>query len=138
MRRCSLRTPNGVVGTIEVGNTIPAQGTDGEWKLAGRDAIFTIRDDTLRLVTRFGRGDRARSGPEPIALTALRDAPRSLAAGRAAADQRGGLRPCGRPHRPGLRPGRSGHGLTNIAPPIRVLSQECADNAPSGGRGLVR
>ena len=50
-----LRSASGVLGTIEVGNTVPYAGTDGEWKVAGRDAIVVLHhDDTLRLITREG------------------------------------------------------------------------------------
>src|SRR5262245_16302674 len=43
-----LRTPAGVLGTIEVGNTFPAQGADGDWKLSGRDALLIQRDGVVR------------------------------------------------------------------------------------------
>jgi len=33
----------GILGTIEVGNTFPRAGTDGEWKIAWRDAILILR-----------------------------------------------------------------------------------------------
>jgi predicted dehydrogenase len=69
-----VRSASGVLGTIEVGNGFPSDGTDGEWKIAGRDAIFTMKDDTLRLVTRSGEETAPGQAPEPIALTALRDA----------------------------------------------------------------
>ena len=69
-----VRSTSGVLGTIEVGNGFPRDGTDGEWKIAGRDAIFTMKDDTLRLVTRSGEETAPGQAPEPIALTALRDA----------------------------------------------------------------
>jgi predicted dehydrogenase len=50
-----LRSRSGILGTIEVGNTVPYAGTDGEWKVAGRDAILVLHhDDTLRLITRDG------------------------------------------------------------------------------------
>ena len=50
-----LRSAGGVLGTIEVGNGVPYAGTDGEWKIAGRDAIAVLHhDDTLRLITRDG------------------------------------------------------------------------------------
>src|SRR5689334_12843309 len=50
-----LRSASGILGTIEVGNAVPYAGTDGEWKIAGRDAILILHhDDTLRLITRDG------------------------------------------------------------------------------------
>jgi predicted dehydrogenase len=55
-----LQTAGGVLGTVEVGNTVPFAGSDGEWKIAGRDAILVAyHDDTMRLVTA--------TGEEPIA-----------------------------------------------------------------------
>src|SRR5258708_14529761 len=33
-----LRSTSGILGTVEVGNGFPRDGTDGEWKIAGRDA----------------------------------------------------------------------------------------------------
>jgi predicted dehydrogenase len=35
------RSASGILGTVEVGNGFPRDGTDGEWKIAGRDAIRT-------------------------------------------------------------------------------------------------
>ena len=50
-----LRSESGILGTIEVGNTVPYAGTDGEWKIAGRDAILILHhDDTVRVITRDG------------------------------------------------------------------------------------
>src|SRR5881628_2112188 len=49
-----VRSASGVLGTIEVGNTFPRDGTDGEWKIAGRDAILVLKDSTMRLVTASG------------------------------------------------------------------------------------
>src|SRR5918996_2361506 len=50
-----LRTAGGVLGTIELGNTVPYAGSDSEFKLAGRDAILiAYHDDTLRLITSAG------------------------------------------------------------------------------------
>ncbi len=69
-----LRSTSGVLGTIEVGNTFPRDGTDMEFKLAGRDAILQARDGTLRLETAQGTETEAGEAAEPGALTALRDA----------------------------------------------------------------
>ncbi len=49
-----VRSASGVLGTIEVGNGFPRDGTDGEWKLAGRDAILTMKDGVLKLATAAG------------------------------------------------------------------------------------
>jgi predicted dehydrogenase len=69
-----LRSAGGVLGTIEVGNTFPRLGTDGESKIAWRDAILVLRDDTLRLTTAEGEETASGAPAEPMALTALRDA----------------------------------------------------------------
>lgn len=69
-----LRSASGVLGTIEIGNTFPRVGTDGEWKIAWRDAILLLKDGTLRLITAEGEETAAGEPAEPIALTALRDA----------------------------------------------------------------
>ncbi len=69
-----VRSARGVLGTIEVGNTFPRDGTDGEWKIAGRDAILILRDGTLRLLTAGGEDAMPGEPTEPLALTALRDA----------------------------------------------------------------
>ena len=49
-----LRSTSGVLGTVEVGNAFPRDGTDGEWKIAGRDAILTMKDGALKLVRADG------------------------------------------------------------------------------------
>jgi predicted dehydrogenase len=74
-----LRSSGGILGTIEVGNTFPRDGTDGEWKIAGRDAILVLnlgggQAPALRLITGGGEETMAGEPPEPLALTALRDA----------------------------------------------------------------
>jgi predicted dehydrogenase len=69
-----LRSAGGVLGTIEVGNTFPRVGTDGEWKLAWRDAILTLKDGALKLAT--AEGDEVTPCPENEIryLPAIRDA----------------------------------------------------------------
>ncbi|HEY7648913.1 MAG TPA: Gfo/Idh/MocA family oxidoreductase [Methylomirabilota bacterium] len=69
-----VRSASGILGTIEVGNTFPGDGTDGEWKLAGRDAILRLADGILRLITAGGEETAAGEAHEPLAGTALRDA----------------------------------------------------------------
>jgi len=69
-----VRSASGILGTIEVGNTFPGDGTDGEWKLAGRDAILRLNDGMLRLITAGGEETAAGEADEPLARTALRDA----------------------------------------------------------------
>lgn len=69
-----VRSASGVLGTIEVGNTFPRDGTDGECKIAGRDAILRLADGTLRLVTAHGEETMPGEPDEPLARAALRDA----------------------------------------------------------------
>jgi len=68
-----LRSASGVLGTIEVGNTFPRDGTDGEWKVAWRDAILALKDGVLRLSTASGDETMLGQPEEPPALTAVRD-----------------------------------------------------------------
>ena len=68
-----LRSANGVIGTIEVGNLFPRQGTDGESKLAGRDGIVIEREGTLTLQTHDGATIEPAEPAEPLAKLALRD-----------------------------------------------------------------
>jgi predicted dehydrogenase len=70
-----VRSAGGVLGTIEVGNMNPRTGGDGEWKISGRDALLKVVDDRLmRTITREGDETIDVREPEPLALTALRDA----------------------------------------------------------------
>jgi predicted dehydrogenase len=69
-----LRSASGVLGTVEVGNTVPLDTTDGEWKIAGRDAILRLVDNTMRLVTAEGEDSVPAVPAEPLSLTGLRDA----------------------------------------------------------------
>jgi hypothetical protein len=63
-----------VLGTVEVGNGYPRNGTDGGWKIAGRDAIFLAGDGPARLIDADGDHIVAGEPQEPTARTALRDA----------------------------------------------------------------
>jgi predicted dehydrogenase len=69
-----LRSAGGVLGTIEVGNGFPRDGTDGEWKIAGRDAILTMKDGVLKLAT--AKGDETFPGTDVTApyFATVRDA----------------------------------------------------------------
>ena len=69
-----LRSRSGVLGTVELGNAFPRDGTDLEFKIAGRDAMLLLRDSTLRLETASGTETMRGEPSEPIALSALRDA----------------------------------------------------------------
>jgi predicted dehydrogenase len=69
-----LRSTGGVLGTVEIGNTFPRDGTDGEWKIAGRDAILTMKDGVMKLAT--AKEDETFPGTDVTApyFTTLRDA----------------------------------------------------------------
>jgi predicted dehydrogenase len=69
-----LRSEGGILGTVEVGNGFPRDGTDGEWKIAGRDAILTMKDGLVKLAT--AEGDETFPGSDVTApyFTAVRDA----------------------------------------------------------------
>jgi len=67
-----LRSESGVLGTLEVGNTFPGDGTDGEWKIAGRDAILVFKDDVLRVITTQGTETLPATTPEPPYMLILR------------------------------------------------------------------
>ena len=69
-----LRSASGILGTVEVGNGFPRDGTDGEWKIAGRDAILTMKDGILKLAT--AAGDETLRDADIVApyFTAVRDA----------------------------------------------------------------
>jgi len=69
-----VRSRGGILGTIEVGNTFPRDGTDGQLKIAGRDAILLLTADTMHLVTAKDEETMSGAPPEPLARTALRDA----------------------------------------------------------------
>ena len=60
--------------TVEVGNGFPRDGTDGEWKIAGRDAILTMKDGIMKLATAEGDETLPGANVTAPAFTALRDA----------------------------------------------------------------
>jgi predicted dehydrogenase len=69
-----LRSAGGILGTIEVGNTVPYAGSDSEWKIAGRDAILVhYHDDTMRLITPAGEETMSAKPAEALYPTAVRD-----------------------------------------------------------------
>ena len=69
-----LRSTSGILGTVEVGNTFPRTGTDGERKIVGRDAILTMKDGIMKLTT--AEGDETLAGADVTApyFLAVRDA----------------------------------------------------------------
>jgi len=69
-----LRSTSGIVGTVEVGNDFPRDGTDGEWKIAGRDAILTMKDSIMKLATAEGDETLPGAGVSAPYFAAVRDA----------------------------------------------------------------
>jgi predicted dehydrogenase len=69
-----LRSANGILGTVEVGNGFPHNGTDGVGKVAGRDAILTMKDGVVRLATAAGDETLPGADVTPLYFTAVRDA----------------------------------------------------------------
>ena len=68
-----LCSTSGVLGTIEVGNTVPYTGSDGEWKIAGRDGILIAYDDgTMRRLGADGE-ERIPGRPAPLYRDCVRD-----------------------------------------------------------------
>jgi predicted dehydrogenase len=76
-----LRSASGVLATVEVGNTYPGQGADGEWKLSGRDGLLLMQDGAVRWITAGGEQHLAGAPPTPLPVTALRDALKRWQAG---------------------------------------------------------
>jgi predicted dehydrogenase len=68
-----LRSASGILGTLEVGNTVPRDASDAEWKIAGRDAILALKDGLMRLTTAGGDETTPAQPAEPPSLTLLRN-----------------------------------------------------------------
>jgi predicted dehydrogenase len=68
-----LRFESGILGTLEVGNTFPGDGTDGEWKMAGRDAILVLKDGILQVITARGTETLPSQPQEHPSYLILRD-----------------------------------------------------------------
>jgi len=49
-----ISTPTGVLGTVEIGNCYPSDGTDGEWKAGFQNALLVHKGESLKLITREG------------------------------------------------------------------------------------
>jgi predicted dehydrogenase len=69
-----LRSERGVLATIETGNTFPGQGGDVDWRIAGSDALLSVRAGAVWSTTRSGAKQIADAASEPLAAIALRDA----------------------------------------------------------------
>ncbi|HJQ63749.1 MAG TPA: Gfo/Idh/MocA family oxidoreductase [Burkholderiales bacterium] len=69
-----LRSADGILGTIEVGNTFPGTGADAEWKIAGRNALLVQRGASLKCITSGGEQEFPAQPGEPLPALALHDA----------------------------------------------------------------
>ena len=98
-----LRSAGGVLGTIEVGNTFPRDGTDGEWKIAGRDGMLVAQGRRDAPHHERGRGDDGRRADRTAGPDGAPRRAGSLAAGGGAADRRPRLSPRRPPDRPRVR-----------------------------------
>ena len=67
-----LKSKSGILGTIEIGNGFPSDGTDGEWKIAFKHAILSNRDNVTTLYTEDG--STTINLPKPNGSPALRAA----------------------------------------------------------------
>ena len=63
-----LKTKKGVLGTIEVGNGFPREGTDGQLKVAFRDAILIDNDGEISLETAEGRETQRPPDDQPASV----------------------------------------------------------------------
>ena len=52
--RLGVKFP-GPIGTVDVGIGFPRDGTDGEWKIAGRDATLTMKTGSQSSPPAFAR-----------------------------------------------------------------------------------
>lgn len=77
-----LRSASGVLGAVEVGTTHPGKGADGEWQLAGRDALLQQRGGRIRCTTAAAETELAAAQPEPLSALALKDILARWRAGR--------------------------------------------------------
>lgn len=70
-----LRSKSGILCTLEVGNTYPRDGTDGEWKIAGRDVMLIARDrdKIMHIVTSEGEETMSAQPEEAPYYMVLRD-----------------------------------------------------------------
>jgi hypothetical protein len=100
--KTTLRSASGILGTIEVGNGFPRDGTDGEWKIAGRDAILTMKDGIMKLATAEGDETLPGANVTAPAFTALRHALDRWQR-RGSTDQRARLRASRSVDRPSVR-----------------------------------
>jgi len=68
-----LRSRSGILCTLETGNTYPRDGTDGEWKVAGRDAMLIARENSMRIITAKGEETMSAQPAEAPSYMVLRD-----------------------------------------------------------------
>jgi predicted dehydrogenase len=68
-----VRTPSGILGTIESGNTFPQDGTDGEWKISGSKVLLAAKDGKIRRVT-TDADDTSEGAPhQHLSITAVQE-----------------------------------------------------------------
>ena len=91
-----LRTASGVIGTVEIGNTMPLDGTDADWKLAWRDGYLRFDGSALALTTADGEDRLPRRGatsPSPARPEKTRSTTGAAASRRRSAPQTARGRP---------------------------------------------
>ena len=69
----TVRSQSGIIGTVEVGNVFPRDGTDGEFKVSGRDALLSAKDGLMRIITADGEETQSIQLEESTAYLVLRD-----------------------------------------------------------------
>ena len=119
-----LRSASGILGTVEVGNGFPRDGTDGEWKIAGRDAILTMKDGIMKLATADGGRDPPGRRRHRALFHRRARCARPLAARRAATDQRARLGAGRAVDRPSVR----ARGQTFVDAPRKLNSTQRRDS----------
>ncbi|RMF87041.1 MAG: hypothetical protein D6736_13705 [Nitrospinota bacterium] len=68
-----VRSESGIIGTLEFGNLFPRDGTDGEIKVSGREAMLVLKDGMIRCITASGEETRSGQPPENLSYLVLRD-----------------------------------------------------------------
>ena len=74
-----IKSREGVLGTIEVGNAFPRDGRDSELKVGFRDAILIFKDGTLTLET--AEGEKTLPPPDSPPIDVLRQTVEAAARG---------------------------------------------------------
>jgi predicted dehydrogenase len=69
----ALRSASGIIGTVEVSNLYPQDGTHSVLHISGRDALFSFVDGTVRIVTKDGDETRTLQSPGRPSAMMLRE-----------------------------------------------------------------